>query len=130
MPAFALQFLKKYWQVILLVVVLVVGYAWIRRQQADFAKAIADLNNAHQVEVEKISQARAQEVKEHEAQLKQLQESVAKIQADYAAAQEALHQQQAHRAGEIVKKYGGDADGLAKVLADTMGFVVVKPASP
>ena len=127
MPAFILEFAKKNWKAILLVVVVVVGVSWIRRQQADFAKAFADLNAAHQVELDKINQARAQESREHAEQLKVLQDSIAKIQADYAAAQEALRKSQQKRAGEIVKQYGHDADGLAKVLADSMGFVVVKP---
>lgn len=121
------NFLKAHWQTILLVVVIVVGYGWIHHQQAGFAKAIADLNAAHQAEIDKINTARTKEEQEHAAELKQLQDSMAKIEADFAAAQAALDDQKNQERKDIVKKYGNDADGLAGLLADRLGFVVVKP---
>jgi chromosome segregation ATPase len=129
MPAFIWDFLKKHWQAIVLAGAIVAGVSWLRHQQAGFAQAITDLNASHQAEIQKINEARAQEEREHAAQLKELQASIAKIQEDYAAAQEALKRQQADAAKQIVKKYGNDADGLAGLLADRLGFVVVKPPS-
>lgn len=121
------EFIKKHWQAIVLVLVLVVGYAWLRKQQSDFAHTLDELNKSHQVEIDKINQARAEEERQHAAQLKQLQDSIAKIEADYAAAQAALQAQQQQQAHEIIVKYGHDADGLAQLVSDRFGFVVVKP---
>lgn len=126
MPMVIWSFIKSNWQALALVVILAVGAAWLQRQQADFTKTITELNSSHQVEIEKINKARLQEAKEHEVQLKQLQDSINKIQADYASAQDALRKQQAADTRQIVKKYGNDADGLATLLAERLGFVVVK----
>ena len=119
--------IKKHWQLIVLLGVILLGTCWLRRQQASFAQAIADLNSSHQLEIQQINEARAQEAREHATQLKELQASITKIQEDYIAAEAELKRQQATFAKQIVKKYGNDADGLANLLADRLGFVVVKP---
>lgn len=121
------NFIKANWQMILLLVVIAVGYAWIRHQQAGFADTLKQLNDSHQVEIDKINKDHQIEDAEHAAELKTLQDSVAKIQADYVAAQAALAIQQTQEQQQIVKKYGNDADGLATLTASKFGFVVVKP---
>jgi hypothetical protein len=121
-------FVQKNWQAILLVAVIAVGYGWIHHMQAGFADTLKQLNDAHQTEITQINTARAQEEQQHAVELKQLQDSIAKIQADYAEAQAALRVQQTVEQKAIVKKYGNDADGLANLLAGRMGFTVVKPA--
>ena len=129
MQTVVLNFLKSYWQLILLAAVVVVGYGWIAHQQASFAKTLAALNVAHQTEIEQVTAARSQEEKQHAQEMQELKDSIAKIQADYAAAQEQLRTRQLQDQRQIVKQYGNDADGLASLLADRMGFVVVKPSS-
>lgn len=121
------EFLKKNWLAVVLVVGIVFAAFWMRNQQADYAQAIKDLNDSHQVEIRKINEARAQEAKEHEEQLRQLQENVARIEADYKQALVDLQKERAARKNEIVRKYGNDADGLANLLAGEFGFTV-KPA--
>ena len=121
------NFIKAHWQTLLLVVCLAVGYMWFRGNQAGWAKTVADLNAAHQVEIDKIAQDHKVEEQQHAQELQALQDQIAKIQADYAAAQAALAQQQTQEQQQIVKKYGNDADGLANLLAGKLGFVVVKP---
>jgi GTP-binding protein EngB required for normal cell division len=126
----AWEFIKKHWQTIALVVVVVACYAWIHRQKLNFARTLEDLNRSHQVEIDKINQALADEERQHAAELKQLKDSLAKIEADYELAQSQLVKQQRQEAHDISVKYGHDADGLAQLVADRMGFVVVKPPSP
>jgi len=123
------NFLKNNWQVVVLVVALAAGYAWIRQQQADTAHVIEQMNDAHQVEVEKINNARTIEQTEHAQQLKILQDSIAKIQTDYVAAQKQLEEQQAAQRSEIVKKYSDDSAGLAQLAAEKLGLEVV-PTGP
>lgn len=123
------DFIKQHWQALLLVGVIAVGYAWIRHEEAGFANTIASLNASHQTAIDKINADKAQEEQQHAQELQQLQSTLNTIQANYAAAQAQLQQQQTAEQKQIVKKYGNDADGLAQLLASKFGFVVVKPAA-
>lgn len=121
------NFLKSHWQAILLVFVIIGGVVWIKHQQSVFVDTFIQLNQSHQVEIDKINQARALESQQHAQELKQLQDSIHKIEESYAAAQAQLKQQQSQQQADIVKKYGNDADGLANLLSQKQGFTVVKP---
>lgn len=124
------EFLKKNWAAILLVVLLCVGYAWIRHQQAQTAAIIRELDNSHQVELEKIIDARAKEEAAHAAQVKILLDSLAKIQAEYEVAQLELERQKNVQRKEIVKKYSNDVDGLAQLAAEKLGLLVMPSTAP
>jgi len=121
------EFIKKYWQIILLVCVVGGGYAWVRHQQSVSAALAAQLDVSHQQEIAEINKARAIEVQQHAEQLKKLQDSIAAIQAQYVQAQAQIDAQQAAQVTQIVKKYGNDAAGLTQLLADKFGFIVVPP---
>ena len=122
------DFIKQHWQAILLVMVVIGGYAWIRHQQAGFTQALQQVNAAHQVELDSILKAKSIEDTQHAQELQQLQQSLATIQTQYDLAQKQLQQNQKTEQQDIVKKYGNDADGLAKLMADKLGLVVVSPA--
>lgn len=124
------EFLKKNWQAALLVIVFIIGFVWIQRQQADAAAVIQKMNDSHQVELEKITLARAKEEADHAVQLKQLKESIDKIQANYEAAQQELERQKLAQRKDIVKKYSNDVDGLAQLTADKLGLQVVPSGTP
>lgn len=122
------NFIKSNWQLILLIFVLIGAVVVFKQQQANFADSIEQLNRSHQTEIDKISAARELEVVEHAKQLKQLQDSISKIESDYVAAKANVTQRQTQQQIEIVKKYGDDADGLANLLAQKQGFLVIKSA--
>ena len=123
------EFLKKYWAVLLLIVVVVVGFAWIRQQQADWAGLVDNLTDSHHAEIERINKAREEEARQHAEQLLRLKEEIAKIELEYSQAVEELQKEREKRQKEIVKKYGNDTEGLANLLADNFGLIV-KPATP
>jgi TolA-binding protein len=121
------NFLKAHWQTILLVVVLAVGFAWVKRQNSLNAAAIAQLNQSHQQEIDTINKARQDEETQHQQELQQYQQQLAQIQQEYAAAQAQLQQQQTQEQNNIVQKYHNDAAGLADLTASKFGFVVQVP---
>jgi uncharacterized protein YlxW (UPF0749 family) len=123
------NFVKAHWQAILLVVLIGVGYAWIRHEQSASVAAIAQLNAAHQQEMDAINKARSDEEAQHQQELQQYQTQLAQIQQQYAEAQAQLAQQQQVEQTQIVKKYGNDAKGLADLAASKFGFVVQVPPS-
>lgn len=120
-------FVKRNWQVILLVVALVIGYMWLRNRDSEWARLVDNLNNNHYAEIDKINKLREEEAKQHAEQVRILQESLAKIEANYKKAVEDLEKEKTSRQKEIVRKYGNDANGLADLMADSYGFIV-KPA--
>ena len=121
------DFFKKHWQAILLVVIVVGGYAWIRSQQSTFATTLQQIDASHQVEIDQINKARADEKAQHEAQLEHLQQSLERIQQDYVQAQAAIIAAQTVQQKQIVQKFGNDSVGLANLLAEKFNFVVVLP---
>jgi hypothetical protein len=128
MPVFLNIFtlLKKYWQPIVLVVLLSIGYAYFVHQQSNFAATLKQLNDSHQTEVDQITQAAATEQKQHAAETKELQDSLTKIQSDYAAQQQLVVVQETQETQTIIKKYNNDNDGLAALLASKIGLTVTK----
>lgn len=123
------NFIKAHWQVIALVAVIAVGYGWIRHMNSANVAAIAQLNAAHQQEMDAITKARQDEETQHAQELQAYQQQLAQIQKEYADAQAQLAEQQTQEQTQIVKKYGNDAKGLADLTAAKFGFVVQTPPS-
>jgi len=122
------SFFKTHWQAILLVVAIVVGYAWVRHEQKAQVDIVNKLDAAHAQEIAAVNKARADEVAQHQQELQQYQTQLAQIQQEYVQAQAQLQQQQTQETSQIVKKYGNDAKGLADLAASKFGFVVQVPA--
>ena len=120
-----LGFIRVNWQVILLVVVVACGYAWMRHQQGIASATIDKLNASHQLEIDVINKARIDENEKHAAQLKQLDASLEQVKDDYTRKIAAISSAQAVQQKQIVKKYDNDIVGLANALADKLGFIVV-----
>jgi len=120
-------FIQKHWQAILLVVVLAGGYAWLQHQQSTFATTLQQIDASHQTEIDQINKARETEKAQHEAQLEHLQQSLERIQQEYSQAQASIIATQTAQQKQIVQTYSNDSVGLAKLLADKFGFVVVLP---
>jgi 23S rRNA pseudoU1915 N3-methylase RlmH len=124
-------FIKAHWQLIVLALVVGIGYGYIKHQQAGFADALSKANAANAVEVSQINAARAQEEQQHQKELQDLQTQLGNIQQQYAEAQQALQAKQATEEVQIVKQYGNDTSGLAQLVAQKFGFVVVTtPSAP
>jgi hypothetical protein len=121
------KFVTAHWQAIVLVVLVGAGYGWYKHQQSQSIKVIADLNAAHQVEVDTINRARQTEETQHQKELQDLQSNLAQIQQQYALQVAALAVQQTQEQQQIVQKYGSDAKGLADLTASRFGFTVQLP---
>jgi murein L,D-transpeptidase YcbB/YkuD len=121
------NFVKAHWQAIVLVVAIGIGYGWYRHHVAADAAALVQLNAAHQVEIDTINKARADEQAQHQKEVQTLQQSLAQIQQQYDQAEAALQAQQTAEQTQIVKQYGNDANGLAQLLAGKLGFTVQTP---
>ncbi len=122
-----LSFLKAHWLSIVLSLALASGVALFQHNQTGWAQTVSSLNAAHQVEVDKITQAQQEEEKQHAEEVKALQDTLTEIQTNYATAQAQLQKRQTAEAAAIVSKYGKNVGGLTNLFAQKMGFTVVAP---
>lgn len=121
----ALAFLKQYWALILVVVLLAAAYSVYRQQQASVADTLDKVNKAHAAEIDQITQARASELAQKQAELDTLQDAMAQIQRDYVDASVQIVIEQRQEVTDIVKRIGDDPTALAERLAQVEGFQVV-----
>lgn len=132
MPVFFVKlwlYVKKYWSYILLILGIIIALIFFRQEQLDFAEQFKKIQEAHEEELRKIEEARLQERKEHEANLKKLQDALAAVQAQYDAAKKDLDAKKKKEIEHLVKEYGDNPDELAKKLSEVTGFVIVLPAT-
>ena len=124
----AWTFIKKYWQIGLLILGSIVGFLLLRGQGIDFAKRLKDINDAHDEEIKQINEAREQERRQHVENERKLKETLTTIQAQYDAAKKDLDTKKKKEIEEIVKQYGSDSVELAKQLSAATGFSIILPS--
>jgi cell division protein FtsB len=123
------EFVRNHWHAIMLVLVLLLGatsYWLLKKNGQDYSVKIQQLQTAHDEEVKKILDAQAVERKQHEENLKKLEDQLTAIQKEYIAAQQILETKKQVEIKEIVKDYGDNPDELAKKLSLVTGFQVIR----
>src|ERR1019366_6180287 len=95
-------FIKAHWEGILLVIVLLGGFAWYKHMAAGQAATVMQLNAAHQAEIDKFNADKIIEDQQHAQEMQQLQATLDTIQTNYVAAQAKLQQQQSEEQLQIV----------------------------
>jgi len=119
--------IKKYWNVVLLVVSATAGYFFFRREQDRFSDRYNQLQIAHDDEMRKIQSAREEERKQHEENLKRLQDTLDLIQKQYDEDKRAFEEKKKEQVTQIVKKYGKSPEELAKRVSEVTGFKIIFP---
>lgn len=130
MPIFLLKFwswLKKYWQLILLILGAIVAAVFFTQRELSFADDYRRIKEAHDEELRKIEEARAEERRRHEENAARLQKALDAIQKEYDARREELDKKKKKEIEEIVDEYGDDPVALAHKLSEATGFTVILP---
>lgn len=125
--ATAWSFVKKYWSYFALVALIVAAYVLFRENKVDFTEEMKKIQDAHDEELRKIQEARDAERKQHEANVKQLQDALNVVQKQYDEAMRDLDSKKKKEIESLVKQYGNDPGTLAKKLSEATGFVIVMP---
>lgn len=125
-----LAYLKKYWQLILLVLGTVVAIFLFRQRNVSFADDYKKIQDAHQKELDDIQKARDQERTQLEANEAKLQAQLDAIQKQYVEQQKQLDDKKKAEIAQIIKDHGDDPDALAQQLSQATGFTVVLPKDP
>ena len=120
-------FVKKYWALIALVVAAILMTAMGLGTKLDFASKLKAIQDAHDAELKKIDDARAEEQHKNDENLKQLQDALTAVQKQYDTQRQQLDEKKKAEIEQIVKDYGDDPVLLAKKLSEATGFEVIMP---
>lgn len=127
--AIFLTYVKKYWQVALLIVGVIVGVVIFRRKDISFVEDYQKIQDVHKKELDAIQAANDEERKKLQANQAQLQTALDTIQKQYDSQQKQLDDAKKAEIAQIVKDHGNDPDALAQKLSDATGFKVILPTS-
>lgn len=122
------SYVKKYWSYAALLLAVIFGYLLFKKEQIDFADALKKIQEAHEEEIRKIQEAREEERRQHEANLKRLQDTLDAVQKQYDDAKKDLDTKKKKEIEDLVKQFGDNPDELAKKLSEATGFVIVLPS--
>lgn len=126
-----LAYIKINWRSIATAVVVAFAvygvYTAFRRNQDDFATKMQRLREAHDAEVSAILAARDVERKEHEENLKRLQNTLDETRRQYDADIKTLTEKKQRQVTQLVVKYGDDPTEMARQVAEVTGFQLVIP---
>lgn len=121
-------YVKKYWSLALLVVGGIAAFFVFRQREISFADEYKKIKDAHDEELKRIQDARAEEKRQHEENQRKLEATLAAVQQQYAEAKKDLDAKKKAQIEELVKKYKDDPDELAKRLSEATGFTIILPS--
>lgn len=120
--------IKKWWGLFALLAATILGYFFFRRQTDSFSDQFKKLQDSHDQEIKAIDEARIEEEKAHEANLKKMQETLDAVQEQYDQKEKDLDARKKAEITDLVKQYSDDPDVLAKKLSEATGFQVILPS--
>jgi len=122
--------LKANWQTLFTLAIMALGfYGWWQHNmssQANLAQVVTQINAANQAEIDNIVRAHDLEQQQHAQELQSLQSDIARINSDYATAQQQIGQRKTQEEHQIVQRYGNDMVGLSSLLADKFNLTIVE----
>lgn len=116
--------IKKYWKLILGVIVLAVVYVTSRSRVHSMAKALDDINESHKKEVDAIENAHKDEVLKIEKARVTLETTMREIEIKYADAEKKLDSKKKKQVEKIIKENHDDPDAITEKLASLTGFEI------
>lgn len=120
--------IKKWWGLAALIVMTILGYLFFRREQQSLADQFKKLQDSHDQEIKAIDDARIEEEKAHEANLKKMQDTLDAVQKQYDQQEKDLDDKKKAEIADLVKQYSDDPDTLAQKLSEATGFQVILPS--
>lgn len=120
-----LNFLKKYWKVILLVLLLV-GLVLKSKHEANQMRLAHEVvEQALQNEINSLKQIHSREIEQREVALEEYKERIKILEEDYNEAQEEIARLREKQKEEFVIDFSQDKDALAQAIIARYGFTYV-----
>lgn len=99
-----------------------------RQREVSFADEYQKIKAVHDEELKQIQDARAEEQRQHQANVKKLQDTLDAVQKHYDEAKKDLDTKKKKEIEELVKQYKDDPGALAKKLSESTGFTIILPS--
>lgn len=122
-----LPWLKKYWQLVLLIVGTIASIVFFKTRESTFSDELKKIDDAHKKELQDIESAREEERRKNAEAEKRLSDALAAVQQQYDAAKQDLDEKKRKEIEDIVKQCANDPEELARQLSAATGFSVVLP---
>ena len=122
------SFIKKYWELFLLLAGAFVGLLLLRQQKMSFIDDMKRIQDAHDEEVKRINAARDEERRQRLENERKLNAALQIVQAQYDAAKRELDDKKKKEVEQLVKEFGDRPEELARKLSEATGFVVILPS--
>lgn len=123
-------YIKKYWQLIALVVGVVVSVFFLKRREQSFADDYKKINEIHSEEIKRIQEAREKERLQLVENQRKLEATLAEIKKKYDEEDRQLDNKKKSEIEKLVKEHSDDPDVLADKLSQATGFRVILPKDP
>ncbi len=122
------SFIKKYWELFLLLTGAFVALFLLRQQKVSFMDDMKRIQDAHDEEVKRINAARDEERRQRIENERKLNNALQVVQAQYDAAKRELDDKKKKEVEQLVKEFGDRPEELARKLSEATGFVVILPS--
>lgn len=122
------SFIKKYWELFLLLTGAFVTLFLLRQQKVSFMDDMKRIQDAHDEEVKRINAARDEERRQRIENERKLNNALQVVQAQYDAAKRELDDKKKKEVEQLVKEFGDRPEELARKLSEATGFVVILPS--
>lgn len=121
-------FVKKYWQLVLLVVGGIAGVFLFRERENSFTEDYNKIQDSHAKEIDAINKANDVERAQLEANQQKLQAALDAVQKQYDVNSKELDDKKKAEITQIVKDHGNDPVALSQKLSEATGFQVIMPS--
>lgn len=125
---FSSDFIKNHWNIIMLLLFIGLAYTSYRllqRNKNDYLQTLQQMQLTHDEELKKILINNEEERKQHEQNVKKLQEQLEDIQKIYQQRQQVIEQKKQTEIKGLITEFGDKPDELARRLSSATGFQVI-----
>ena len=118
-------YIKKYWELIALIVFFVIGYFLFRRKDIAFSERLQEINDSHLKEINRINKIREDEARLKAENNARLQRELIAIKQQYDLKKEQLEKEVQLEVEQVSEKYKNNPKRLAMEISKISGFEVV-----
>lgn len=123
------KYIKAYWKYALAIVLAVVGFILFSRKGVTLSGTLEKIFSSHEQELKDISNVRAEETAQHEANKKSYDDKLEVIKKEHDEKTQELEDKKKKEIDKILKSSGEDPTKLAQELSSETGFKIILPES-